>query len=340
MAIPSLLAVSAVEQHLIKTKKRTAVSIILESAEPRDVHHFATLLGYGARAINPYLAHECIEELIDMGMLNKDLHVAIDDYNSAILHGIVKIASKMGISTIQSYQSAQIFEAVGISKEVTDKYFTNTVSRVGGIGLKEINDDVEWRHSHAFDPLGLGVDTSLDSSGAHNLRSGSDKEEHLYSPKVIVTLQEATRNSDYKKFKEYTAMVDDETIPHTLRGLLEFDFDPEKAIPLDEVEPASEIVKRFKTGAMSYGSISQEAHERLAKAMNKIGGKSNSGEGGELPERLHSDCCSAIKQVASGGFRRNKRIPCQRQRDTDKNGSGRETREKADIFPAKKYIPG
>ena len=302
VAIPSLLAVSAVEQHLIKTKKRTAISIILESAEPRDVHHFATLLGYGARAINPYLAHECIGELIDMGMLNKDLHVAIDDYNSAILHGIVKIASKMGISTIQSYQSSQIFEAIGISKEVTDKYFTNTVSRVGGIGLKEINDDVEWRHSHAFDPLGLGVDTSLDSSGAHNLRSGSDKEEHLYSPKVIVTLQEATRNSDYKKFKEYTAMVDDETIPHTLRGLLEFDFDPEKAIPLDEVEPASEIVKRFKTGAMSYGSISQEAHECLAKAMNKIGGKSNSGEGGELPERLHSDCCSAIKQVASGRF--------------------------------------
>ncbi len=196
-----MLAVSAVEQHLIKTKKRTAISIILESAEPRDVHHFATLLGYGARAINPYLVYECIGELVDLGILNKDLHVAIDDYNEAILHGIVKIASKMGISTIQSYQSAQIFEAVGISKEVTDKYFTNTVSRVGGIGLKEINDDVEWRHSHAFDPLGLGVDTSLDSSGAHNLRSGSDKEEHLYSPKVIVTLQEATRNSDYKNLK-------------------------------------------------------------------------------------------------------------------------------------------
>ena len=302
MAIPSLLAVSAVEQHLIKTKKRTAVSIILESAEPRDVHHFATLLGYGARAINPYLAHECIGELIDLGMLNKDLHVAIDDYNSAILHGIVKIASKMGISTLQSYQSAQIFEAVGISKEVTDKYFTNTVSRVGGIGLKEIGEGVEWRHSHSFDPLGLGVDTTLDSNGAHKLRSGDDKEDHLYSPKIIVTLQEAARNGDYNKFKEYTAMVDDETKPHTLRGLLEFDFDPEKSIPIEEVEPASEIVKRFKTGAMSYGSISQEAHECLAKAMNSIGGKSNSGEGGELPERLHSDCCSAIKQVASGRF--------------------------------------
>ncbi len=302
VAIPSLLAVSAVEQYLIKTKKRTAVSIILESAEPRDVHHFATLLGYGARAINPYLAHECIGELIDMGMLDKDYHVAVDDYNNAILHGIVKIASKMGISTIQSYQSAQIFEAVGIKQSVIDKYFTNTVSRVGGIGLDEINDDVEWRHSHAFDPLGLGVDTTLDSSGAHKLRNGEDKDAHLYDPKTIVTLQEATRTGSYEKFKEYTAMVDDETKPHTLRGLLDFNFDESRSIPIEEVEPACEIVKRFKTGAMSYGSISQEAHECLAKAMNTIGGKSNSGEGGELPERLESEYCSAIKQVASGRF--------------------------------------
>ena len=302
VAIPSLLAVSAVEQYLIKTKKRTAVSIVLESAEPRDVHHFATLLGYGARAINPYLAHECIGELIDMGMLDKDYHVAVDDYNDAILHGIVKIASKMGISTIQSYQSAQIFEAIGIKQDVIDKYFTNTVSRVGGIGLEEIDEGVEWRHSHAFDPLGLGVDTTLDSNGAHKLRSGSDKDDHLYSPQIIVALQQATHTGDYKKFKEYTAMVDDETKPHTLRGVLEFNYDPEKSIPIEEVEPASEIVKRFKTGAMSYGSISQEAHECMAKAMNTIGGKSNSGEGGELPERLHSEYCSAIKQVASGRF--------------------------------------
>ncbi|MDD6214063.1 MAG: glutamate synthase large subunit [Firmicutes bacterium] len=302
VAIPSLLAVSAIEQHLIRTKKRTAVSIILESAEPRDVHHFALLLGYGARAINPYLAHESIEELIDIGMLDKDPYVAIDDYNSAILHGIVKIASKMGISTLQSYQSAQIFEAIGINSEVIDKYFTNTISRVEGIGLKEINEGVEWYHSHAFDPLGLGVDTSLDSSGVHKLRSGKDKEDHLYSPKTIITLQEATRTGDYVKFKEYTNMVDDESRPHTLRGLLDFNFDSCKPIPIDEVEPASEIVKRFKTGAMSYGSISQEAHECMAKAMNSIGGKSNSGEGGELPERLYSDCCSAIKQVASGRF--------------------------------------
>ncbi|MEA4972252.1 MAG: glutamate synthase large subunit [Candidatus Metalachnospira sp.] len=302
VAIPSLLAVSAVEQYLIKTKKRTAVSIVLESAEPRDVHHFATLLGYGARAINPYLAHECIGELIDMGMLDKDFHVAVDDYNDAILHGIVKIASKMGISTIQSYQSAQIFEAVGIKQDVIDKYFTNTVSRVGGIGLEEIDEGVEWRHSHAFDPLGLGLDTTLDSNGAHKLRSGSDKDDHMYSPQIIVALQEATHSGNYKKFKEYTAMVDDETKPHTLRGLLEFNYDSENSIPIEEVEPASEIVKRFKTGAMSYGSISQEAHECMAKAMNTIGGKSNSGEGGELPSRLHSEYCSAIKQVASGRF--------------------------------------
>lgn len=302
VAIPSLLAVSAMEQYLIRTKKRTAVSIILESGEPRDVHHFATLLGYGAIAVNPYLAHEAIEELIEKDMLNKDLYVAIDDYNRAILGGVVKIASKMGISTLQSYQSAQIFEAIGIKKEVIDEYFTNTVSRVEGIGLEEIDQDIHVRHSHAFDPLGLGVDTTLDSSGSHNLRSGSDKDDHLYSPQVIVALQQATRNGDYQKFKEYTALVDDETKPHTLRGLLDFVFDENGGIPLEEVESADNIVKRFKTGAMSYGSISQEAHECMALAMNRIGGKSNSGEGGERPERLRSDRCSAIKQVASGRF--------------------------------------
>ncbi|MDP4117918.1 MAG: glutamate synthase large subunit [Bacillota bacterium] len=302
VAVPSLLAVSAIEQYLIRTKKRTAVSIILESAEPRDIHHFALLLGYGARAINPYLAQESIEELIEREMLDKDKYVAINDYNDAILHGIVKIASKMGISTLQSYQSAQIFEAIGIKKSVIDKYFTNTVSRIEGIGLEEINEGVEWDHSHAFDPLGLGVDTTLDSSGEHKLRSGEDKEDHMYDPKTIITLQEATRTGDYGKFKEYTQMVDDETRPHTLRGLLEFCFDKSQEIPIDEVESVDSIVKRFKTGAMSYGSISREAHECMAKAMNAIGGKSNSGEGGELPERLYSDRCSAIKQVASGRF--------------------------------------
>ncbi len=303
VAIPSLLAVSAIEQHLIRTKKRTAVSIILESGEPRDVHHFATLLGYGAIAINPYLAHEAIGELIENNMLDKDLHEAVEDYDRAVLGGVVKIASKMGISTLQSYQSAQIFEAVGIKKSVIDAYFTNTVSRVEGIGLEEIDQDIHVRHAHAFDPLGLGVDTTLDSSGSHNLRSGRDKDDHLYSPQVIVALQAAARSGDYEKFKAYTALVDDETRPHTLRGLLDFVFDANGGIPLDEVEPVDSIVRRFKTGAMSYGSISEEAHKCMAEAMNRIGGKSNSGEGGERPDRLSSPIyCSAIKQVASGRF--------------------------------------
>ena len=302
VAIPSLLAVSALEQYLVRTKKRTAVSVILESAEPRTVHHFATLLGYGARAVNPYLAQECIAELVEKGLLDKDLHVAIDDYNSAVLHGIVKIASKMGISTIQSYQSAQIFEAVGIRSDVIDRYFTNTISRVGGIGLEEIAEGVDWRHTHAFDPLGLGIDSTLDTTGAHQLRSGPDKEDHMYNPLTIVTLQRAAQSGDYGIFKQYTAMVDDETKPHTLRGLLDFVRNPDSAIPIEEVEPVCEIVKRFKTGAMSYGSISQEAHECMAIAMNRLGGRSNSGEGGEMPERLGTERGSAIKQVASGRF--------------------------------------
>lgn len=302
VAIPSLLAVSAIEQYFIRTKKRTAVSIILESAEPRDVHHFATLLGYGARAINPYLAQECVASLIESGRLDKDYHTAIEDYNNAILHGIVKIASKMGISTLQSYQSAQIFEAVGICKAVIDKYFTNTVSPVEGIGLKEINEGVEWRHSHAFDPLGLGVDTTLDSAGIHKLRSNKNAEDHMYNPQTIIALREATHTGSYERFKEYTALVDDERKPHTLRGLLEFVWDENGGIPLDEVEPVSEIVKRFKTGAMSYGSISEEAHTCMAVAMNTLGGKSNSGEGGEDPERFGTLKNSAIKQVASGRF--------------------------------------
>ena len=235
-------------------------------------------------------------------MLDKDLHVAIDDYNSAVLHGIVKIASKMGISTIQSYQSAQIFEAVGIRSDVIDRYFTNTISRVGGIGLEEIAEGVDWRHTHAFDPLGLGTDSTLDTTGAHQLRSGPDKEDHMYNPLTIVTLQRAAQLGDYGIFKQYTAMVDDETKPHTLRGLLDFVKSPDGGIPIEEVEPVSEIVKRFKTGAMSYGSISQEAHECMAIAMNRLGGRSNSGEGGEMPERLGTERGSAIKQVASGRF--------------------------------------
>ena len=299
VAIPSLLAVSAVERYLIRTKKCTAVSIVLESAEPRDVNHFATLLGYGARAVNPYLAHAAIGSLIDQGLLDKDYHTAVKDYNQAILSGIVKIASKMGISTIQSYQSAQIFEAVGIDRVVVDEYFTGTLSRVGGVGLKEIAQLVDDHHSRAFDPLGLGGDPTLDSRGEHKARAG--QEDHMYSPQVIHLLQEATRRGDYKLFKEYTALVDDASKPHTLRGLMEMQY-LDTPIPLDEVESVDSIVKRFKTGAMSFGSISAEAHECMAVAMNTLGGKSNCGEGGEDPARFGTLKNSAIKQVASGRF--------------------------------------
>ena len=304
VAIPSLLAVGAVQHYLVQTKKRTSMAVILESGEPRDVHHFATLLGYGASAINPYLAQESIQELIDLNMLDKDYYAAVDDYNNAIISGIVKIAAKMGISTIQSYQGAKIFEAIGINSDVINKYFTGTVSRIEGIGLKDIQEDVETLHSKAFDPLGLSTDTTLDSEGAHKMRSG--KEEHLYNPQTIHLLQLAARTGDYNTFKEYTALVNKEEGVKNLRGLMDIKF-PKKGINIDQVESVDSIVKRFKTGAMSYGSISKEAHETMAIAMNMLHGKSNSGEGGEDEDRL-TVCadglnrCSAIKQVASGRF--------------------------------------
>lgn len=302
--IPSLLAVSALNQHLVKTKKRTSVALILESGEPREVHHFATLLGYGACAINPYLAQESIKELIDNRMLDKDYYAAVDDYNNAVIHGIVKIASKMGISTIQSYSGAQIFEAIGIDYDVINRYFTNTVCRVGGITMKDIEKQVDDLHSKAFDPLGLATDLTLDSPGHHKMRSGG--EEHMYNPATIHLLQESTKRGDYAMFKQYTDLVNKEDSVKTLRGLMDFNY-PKKGIPIEEVESVDSIVTRFKTGAMSYGSISKEAHETLAIAMNKLHGKSNTGEGGEDIERLTVgpdglDRCSAIKQVASGRF--------------------------------------
>lgn len=301
MAIPSLLAVSALEQHLVKTKKKTDISIILESGEPRDVHQFATLLGYGATAIYPYLAHECIEEMIQLNMLDKEVNIAIDDYNEAILKGIVKIAAKMGISTLQSYQGAQIFEAIGISKDVIDTYFTNTISEVEGITLEDIEKDLIYHHDRAYDPLGLTTDTSLDSIGFHKLRKGDGKEDHLYSPETIVKLQRATQTNDYDLFKEYSNELNSNRQKHHLRSRLHFKKTRD-SIPLSQVESEYEIVKRFKTGAMSYGSISEEAHTCMAIAMNRLGGKSNSGEGGEKPERLGTEKNSAIKQVASGRF--------------------------------------
>ena len=302
--IPSLLAVSAVHQHLVNTKKQTSLALILESGEPREVHHFATLLGYGACAVNPYLAQDSIQELIEEGLLDKDYYAAVDDYNAAVLHGIVKIASKMGISTIQSYQGAKIFEAIGISQEVIDKYFSGTVSRVGGITMEDIAKQVDERHSQAFDPLGLASDLTLDSLGKHKRRSGG--EEHRYNPQTIHMLQQSTWTGSYNMFKQYTAMVDEEQSGY-LRSLMDFNYPENGGVPIDEVESVDEIVKRFKTGAMSYGSISQEAHETLAIAMNHLHGKSNTGEGGESDDRLDSagsdnDRCSAIKQVASGRF--------------------------------------
>ncbi len=302
--IPSLLAVSALQQHLVSTKKRTAVAMILESGEPREVHHFATLLGYGACAINPYLAQDTVKELVDEHMLDKDYYAAIDDYNNAVMTGIVKIASKMGISTIQSYQGSKIFEAIGIDKDVIDKYFTNTVSRIGGITLEDIQNNVNALHSEAYDPLGLETDLTLDSVGRHKMRSGSAK--HIYNPQTIHLLQQSTKRGDYKMFKQYTELVDSEERHMNVRGLMDFNY-PKKGVPLEEVESVDSIVTRFKTGAMSYGSISKEAHETLAIAMNRLHGKSNTGEGGEDPDRIASknsrlDRCSAIKQVASGRF--------------------------------------
>ncbi len=299
VAMPSLLALSGLQQHLVRTKKRTSVAIILETGEPREVHHFATLLGYGACAVNPYLAHETIRQLIDTGMLQKDYYAAVDDYNHGILSGIVKIASKMGISTIQSYQGAKIFEAIGLKEEFINRYFTDTVSRIGGIGIEEIAQDYLARHSQAFDPLGLEVDLTLDSLGQHKSRSCG--EEHLYNPRTIHMLQQSTRLGNYEMFKQYTDMVNEEGAHINLRGQLDFNY-PKKGIPIEEVESVDEIVQRFKTGAMSYGSISKEAHETLAIAMNRLHGKSNSGEGGEEIERLDTEKCSAIKQVASGRF--------------------------------------
>ena len=304
VAIPSLLAVAALQQYLVKTKKRTSLSLILESGEPREVHHFATLLGFGASAINPYLAQDTVKQLVDEHMLDKDYYAAIDDYNHAIITGIVKIAAKMGISTIQSYQGSKIFEAIGIDKSVIDKYFTNTVSRIGGITLQDIENDVNELHSAAYDPLGLETDVTLDSKGRHKMRSGAD--DHLYNPATIHLLQQSTQRGDYNMFKQYTALVDEEEKNTNIRGLMDFNY-PKKGVKLEEVESVDSIVTRFKTGAMSYGSISKEAHETLAIAMNHLHGKSNTGEGGEDKDRLTigkdgKNRCSAIKQVASGRF--------------------------------------
>jgi glutamate synthase (NADPH/NADH) large chain len=304
-AIPALLAVSGLHHHLIREQVRTQVSLIIESAEPREVHHFALLLGYGASAINPYLAFETVVNMVDQKMLKiVDGHKAELNYTKAVVKGIVKTLSKMGISTIQSYQGAQIFEAVGLSQSVIDHYFTWTPSRIGGISLDVMAREVQMRHQTAFSNRNIDNKT-LETGGNYQWRRNG--EYHLYNPETIHKLQQACRTNDYRLFKEYSALITNQTQQHcTLRGLL--DFKPiNQPLPIDEIESVESICKRFKTGAMSYGSISQEAHETMAIAMNRIGGKSNTGEGGENPSRFIPDAngdsrCSAIKQVASGRF--------------------------------------
>ena len=303
--IPALLAVSGLHHHLIREGTRTQVGLVLESGEPREVHHFSLLIGYGAGAINPYLAFETLDDMIHQGLLRDIKHKeACKNYVKAAVKGVVKVISKMGISTIQSYRGAQIFEALGLNQKLVDKYFTWTATRVEGIGLDVIAAEVLTRHNHAFPDRRVNGHT-LDVGGQYQWRS--EGEVHLFSPQTVHKLQRAVRGADYKVFKEYSALVDDQTKRHcTLRGLLEFKPGA-KSIPIEEVESVESIVKRFKTGAMSYGSISKEAHESLAIAMNRIGGKSNTGEGGEDPARYVKDSNgdsrnSAIKQVASGRF--------------------------------------
>ncbi len=303
--IPALLASAGLHHHLIRCGTRTRVGLVLESGEPREVHHFCLLLGYGVQAINPYLAYECLNDMIQEGML-KDINYAdaVKGYNRAVYKGVVKVMAKMGISTIKSYCGAQIFEALGLGQELIDKYFTWTPSRVGGIGLGEIAREVERQHAKAFPTFPLNGRT-LEVHGQYQYRSGGEL--HLFNPQTIHLLQKASRNNDYKTFKEYTRLIDDQSERiATLRGLMEFKY-ASQPIPIEEVEPVEAIVKRFKTGAMSYGSISKEAHEALAIAMNRLGGKSNTGEGGEdparyIPEPNGDSKNSAIKQVASGRF--------------------------------------
>jgi glutamate synthase domain-containing protein 2/glutamate synthase domain-containing protein 1/glutamate synthase domain-containing protein 3 len=302
--IPSLLAVAAVHHHLIREGSRTRCGIVLESGDPREVMHFALLIGYGCGAINPYLAFETLVDMIRTNVLKGvGEEEAIAHYVKAITKGLLKVASKMGISTLQSYRGAQIFEAIGLSSELVDRYFTWTPSRIEGIGLDVIAQECAARHHHAF-AVSPALDGDLDVGGQYQWRRRG--EFHAYNPETIAKLQHAVRKGSYALFKEYTRLVDDNTREiAALRGLLR--LKPGKPVPIEEVEPASEIVKRFKTGAMSLGSISREAHENLAIAMNRIGGKSNTGEGGEDPVRFTPDPNgdsrrSAIKQVASGRF--------------------------------------
>ena len=297
LQIPSLLVASAVHQHLTKTSRRTHVSLVLEAAEPRDIHHYACLIGFGVNAIYPYLVYETIEYYMNRGYINISLDKAINNYISGVMHSITKIIAKMGISTIQSYNGSQIFECLGLNDDVISKYFTNTPSSIGGIGIKEIEDNTIKLYKKAL----AHKDDTLDSLGLHGYRK--KQIDHIYDPLTIMHLQFACRSGNYDEYKEFTSLIDKKVI--NIRNT--FNLKYSSPISIDEVEPVEEIVKRFKTGAMSYGSISKEAHECMAIAMNRLHGKSNTGEGGEERERYSKlengdSKCSAIKQVASGRF--------------------------------------
>ncbi|WP_299520124.1 glutamate synthase large subunit [Winogradskyella sp.] len=301
--IPALLACSYVNHSLHKLGKRSQVSIIIESAEPREVHHFALLFGFGASAVNPYIVNEIVQEQINTNdVTDLEYLTAIKNYNKAIGKGILKVMNKIGISTLNSYRASQLFECIGINTATVEKYFPNTPTRIQGIGLREIEQEIVKRHRKAFQVNDTNADIEI--GGDYRWRRGQEK--HMFNPLTVAKLQEAVRTNKASTYKEYSKLVNDQSKNlMTIRGLFEFDqFDP---IPLEEVESWTEIVKRFKTGAMSYGSISKEAHENLAIAMNRIGGKSNSGEGGEDQERFYKSSQgdwrnSAIKQIASGRF--------------------------------------
>jgi glutamate synthase (ferredoxin) len=304
--IPALLAVSAVHHHLVRAGTRTLAGLVLESGEPREVHHFALLIGYGASAVNPYLAFETVHDQVRLGMLSGSAELAEKKYRKAIAKGIVKVISKMGISTIQSYHGAQVFEALGLNQDFVDEYFTGTPTRIGGIGIDVIAREVRMRQDRAYPPKRPIYHKQLGTGG--NVQFRVDGEHHLFNPLSIAQLQYSTRSGSYPAFKEYSKLIDDQSEGLcTLRGLMDFKPNHRHPLSLDEVEPVEAIVRRFKTGAMSYGSISREAHEALAIAMNRLGGKSNTGEGGEDPARFETlangdSLKSAIKQVASGRF--------------------------------------
>jgi glutamate synthase (NADPH/NADH) large chain len=303
--IPSLLAVAAVHHHLIREGTRTRIGLVLESGGPREVHHFSLLIGYGASAVNPYLAFETIHDLVRQGLVPGSAYEAEKKFVKGVSKGVVKVISKMGISTIQSYHGAQVFEAIGLNQDFVDEYFTWTATRVGGVGIDVIAKEARMRNERGFPPGRPVHHTSLPAGGQYKYRAGG--EYHLFNPETIHKLQYACRTGDYGLFKEYTALIDNQAEHlNTLRGLMDL-LPAAKPVPLEEVEPVEAIMRRFKTGAMSYGSISKEAHETLAIAMNRIGGKSNTGEGGEDPARYvrepNGDSKnSAIKQVASGRF--------------------------------------